>query len=328
MKAGVVGGGSWGTALAALLARKGVDTTLWARDREAVARMEKSRRNERYLPGVDLPESLRFTTRLEDVAAGDVLLCVPTRAQREIARQLADHGETTAVLCAAKGYEPGTRRRMSEVLREEVGAGIGVCVLAGPSHAEEVARRIPTSVVVASDEEDCARSFQDLLLDPTFRVYTNADVLGVETAAALKNVIAIAAGVCDGLGFGDNTKGALLTRGLAELARLGTALGARRETFYGLAGIGDLVTTCTSVHSRNRRLGDLVARGTALDDACALIGMAVEGIETTRSAVAIAAAAGVELPITQQVASVLFEGKEPRRALEDLMGRDAKAEVR
>jgi glycerol-3-phosphate dehydrogenase (NAD(P)+) len=159
-------------------------------------------------------------------------------------------------------------------------------------------------------------------------VYTNPDVIGVETAAALKNVIAIAAGVCDGLGFGDNTKGALLTRGLAELARLGRALGARADTFYGLAGIGDLVTTCTSIHSRNRGLGELVAKGTPLEAACARIGMAVEGIETTRGALAIAAASGVELPITQQVARVLFEGKDPRRSLEDLMGRDAKAEVR
>jgi glycerol-3-phosphate dehydrogenase (NAD(P)+) len=323
-----VGGGSWGTALAALLARKGVDTTLWARDADAIARLAATRRNDRYLPGVELPEALRFTTRLEDVAGAEALLCVPTRAQREVARRLAAAGLTRSVLCAAKGYEPSTRMRMSEVLREELGDRAGVAVLAGPSHAEEVARRIPTSVVVASLDDACARLFQDLLFDPTFRVYTNDDLLGVETAAALKNVIAIAAGVCDGLGFGDNTKGALLTRGLAELARLGRALGARADTFSGLAGIGDLVTTCTSVHSRNRKLGDLVAGGAKLDDACARIGMAVEGIETTRSALAIAAAKGVELPITQQVSEVLFEGKSPRRALEDLMGRDAKAEVR
>jgi glycerol-3-phosphate dehydrogenase (NAD(P)+) len=252
---------------------------------------------------------------------------VPTRAQRELAHRLAELGRSRAVLCAAKGYEPETRKRMSEVLREELGRDVGVAVLAGPSHAEEVARSIPTSVVVASEDDACARGFQELLLDATFRVYTNSDLLGVETAAALKNVIAIAAGVCDGLGFGDNTKGALLTRGLAELSRLGRALGARPETFSGLAGIGDLVTTCTSVHSRNRRLGELVARGVPLEEACARIGMAVEGIGTTRSALAIAARVGVELPITQQVAHVLFEGREPRKALGELMGRDAKAEV-
>ncbi|MFN8176377.1 MAG: NAD(P)H-dependent glycerol-3-phosphate dehydrogenase [bacterium] len=328
MRAGVVGGGSWGTALGCLLARKGVQTRLWARDGEALARMTGSRTNERYLPGVVFPESLELTGRLEDVAEGTVVLCVPTRAQRELARRLAGLGRSRAVLCAAKGYEPETRKRMSEVLREELGKDACVAVLAGPSHAEEVARSIPTSVVVASEDEACARHFQELLLDATFRVYTNPDLLGVETAAALKNVIAIAAGVCDGLGFGDNTKGALLTRGLAELSRLGRALGARPETFSGLAGIGDLVTTCTSVHSRNRRLGELVARGVPLEDACARIGMAVEGIGTTRSALAIAATSGVELPITQQVAHVLFEGREPRKALGELMTRDAKAEVR
>jgi glycerol-3-phosphate dehydrogenase (NAD(P)+) len=328
MRAGVVGGGSWGTALACLLARKGVDTILWARDAAAVARLSTSRRNDRYLPGVELPAGLRVTSTLEEAAAGHVVSCVPTHAQREIGRRLAALGETEAVLCAAKGYEPKTRRRMSEVLSEELGERVGVAVLAGPSHAEEVARSIPTSVVVASTDDACARRFQDLLLDPAFRVYTNPDLLGVETAAALKNVIAIAAGVCDGLGFGDNTKGALLTRGLAELSRLGQALGARAETFSGLAGIGDLVTTCTSVHSRNRRCGELVAQGVSLGDACRRIGMAVEGIETTRAALSVASTVGVELPITQQVAFVLFEGRDPRRALGELMGRDAKAEVR
>ena len=328
MRAAVCGGGSWGTAIACLLARKGVDTRLWARDASAVQRMAGERENARYLPGVPFPEPLAVTHRLEELQGRDLVLAVPTRAQREVARAVAGLGGSGGVLCAAKGWEPQTRRRMSEVLHEELGAGARVAVLAGPSHAEEVGRGIPTSVVVASDDEDCSRHFQELLFDATFRVYTNPDLIGVETAAALKNVIAIAAGVCDGLGFGDNTKGALLTRGLAELARLGEALGARAETFAGLAGIGDLVTTCTSAHSRNRRLGELVARGTSLEDALTRIGMAVEGVETTRSALEIAARHGVELPITAQVARVLFEGKDPRHALEDLMGRDAKAELR
>jgi glycerol-3-phosphate dehydrogenase (NAD(P)+) len=217
---------------------------------------------------------------------------------------------------------------MSEVLTAELGPRSRVAVLAGPSHAEEVGRGIPTSVVISSTDEECALRFQELLMEATFRVYTNPDLLGVETAAALKNVIAIAAGLCDGLGFGDNTKGALVTRGLAELARLGEALGARADTFSGLAGIGDLVTTCTSSHSRNRRLGELVAGGASLDEARARIGMAVEGVETTRSALEIAGALEVELPITAQVAAVLFEGKSARSALGDLMARDAKAEVR
>ncbi len=328
MKAAVCGAGSWGTALACLLARKGVDVRLWARDAAAAERLERERTNARYLPDVTFPESLRITADLAETAGRDVVLAVPTRAQRELAHALAPRRGRHAVLCAAKGWEPGTRARMSEVLAAELGADAPVAVLAGPSHAEEVARRIPTSVVVASAAEDTAVRFQRLLHDPSFRVYTNPDLLGVEIAAALKNVIAIAAGVCDGLGFGDNTKGALLTRGLAELARLGQALGARPETFSGLAGIGDLVTTCTSRHSRNRRLGELVAGGMALGAARERIGMAVEGVETTRSALEIAAAHGVELPITAQVAAVLFDGRDPRRALEALMGRDAKAELR
>ncbi len=328
MKAAVCGGGSWGTALACLLARKGVDVRLWARDAEAAARLQRERVNARYLPDVRFPESLRVTADLAEAAGCDVVLAVPTRAQRELARAIAPRRAGHAVLCAAKGWEPGTRARMSEVLAAELGADAPIAVLAGPSHAEEVARRIPTSVVVAAESEDTALRFQQLLHDPTFRVYTNLDLLGVEIAAALKNVIAIASGVCDGLGFGDNTKGALLTRGLAELARLGQVLGARPETFSGLAGIGDLVTTCTSRHSRNRRLGELVAGGASLAAARERIGMAVEGVETTRSALEIAAAHGVELPITAQVAAVLFDGQDPRRALEALMGRDAKAELR
>jgi glycerol-3-phosphate dehydrogenase (NAD(P)+) len=328
VRAGIAGAGSWGTALACLLARKGLDTCLWARDPDAAETLQRRRANERYLPGVTFPDALAVTARLSDLRDRDVLLAVPTRGQREVARRLRELDGVGRVLCAAKGWEPGTRRRMSEVLREELGPSVQVAVLAGPSHAEEVARGVPTSVVVASEEEACARRFQELLLERSFRVYTNPDLLGVEIAAALKNVIAIAAGVCDGLGFGDNTKGALLTRGLAELARLGIALGARAETFFGLAGIGDLVTTCTSAHSRNRGFGELVARGVPLEEARAAIGMAVEGVEATRCAVEIAAAAGVELPITEQVARVLFEGRDPRRALGDLMGRDAKAEVR
>ena len=327
MKAAVCGGGSWGTALACLLARKGVDVTLWARDAAFADALQQARGNERYLPGVRFPDSLRVTATLSEVHGRDVVIAVPTRAQREVARAIAPGARGHVVLCAAKGWEPDTRRRMSEVLAEELGGSDRVAVLAGPSHAEEVARGIPTSVVVASENEATARRFQELLHDPTFRVYTNTDLLGVEIAAALKNVIAIAAGVCDGLGFGDNTKGALLTRGLAELARLGQALGARAETFSGLAGIGDLVTTCTSRHSRNRRLGELVAGGVSLEDARRRIGMAVEGVETTRSALDIAAAHDVELPITAQVAHVLFAGRDPRHALEALMGRDAKAEV-
>jgi len=326
-RAAVMGAGSWGTALAVLLSGKGVDTVLWGRNAEAIARMRESRENERYLPGVRLPDPLRLTSDPAEVRDRDLVLAVPTRAQREVARGVAERGGAERVLCAAKGYEPETRLRMSVVLRQELGADAGLAFLAGPSHAEEVARGIPTTVVVASEDEATAAAFQELLFTTTFRVYTNPDLLGAETAAALKNVIAIAAGICDGLGFGDNTKGALLTRGLAEIARLGAALGAQPETFFGLAGIGDLVTTCMSGHSRNRAVGERIARGMTLEDAARETGMVAEGVQTTRSALEIAREVGVELPITEQVREVLFGGKDPARALEDLMGRDAKAEV-
>jgi glycerol-3-phosphate dehydrogenase (NAD(P)+) len=323
----VLGAGSWGTALACVLAGRHDDVVLWARDSEAAALLQTTRENARYLPGVKLPPSLTVTSDL-GVAAGreSLVLAVPTRAQREIARAVSARGPAR-VLSAAKGYEPETRLRMSEVLREELGPGVGVAVLAGPSHAEEVGRQSPTTVVVAADEERVAVAFQELLHAPAFRVYTNTDLLGVETAAALKNVIAIAAGICAGLGLGDNTMGALLTRGLAEISRLGGALGARPETFFGLAGIGDLVTTCISPHSRNRKVGELVAAGKGLEQALSETRMVAEGVETTRAVCRIGAEYQVELPISEQVAAALFEGKDARTAIGELMGRDAKAEV-
>ena len=326
--AAVLGAGSWGTALACLLARRGRSVRLWARSPDVASRLTEDRENRHYLPGVEFPADLEVTSRLEDVTDADIVLAVPTGAQREVARRLAATGSVERVLCAAKGYEPETRKRMSEVLAEELRPEVGVAILAGPSHAEEVGREIPTTVVVSSLDESVALAFQELLHAPTFRVYTNIDLLGVETAAALKNVIAIGVGISDGLGFGDNTKGALLTRGLAEITRLGEALGARTETFFGLAGIGDLVTTGISAHSRNRKIGELVARGRTLEEAVRETGMVAEGVETTRSALVIAQELGVELPITEQVEKVLFEGKSPRDALGALMGRDAKAEVR
>jgi len=323
----VLGAGSWGTALACVLARHHDDVLLWARDPDAAARLDATRENARYLPGVRLPSSLTVTADPVRAAARESLvLAVPTRAQREVARLVASRSPAR-VLCAAKGYEPETRARMSEVLTAELPSGTGVAVLAGPSHAEEVGREAPTTVVVASDDESVAVAFQELLHAPSFRVYTNTDLLGVETAAALKNVIAIAAGICAGLGLGDNTMGALLTRGLAEISRLGEALGARPETFFGLAGIGDLVTTCISRHSRNRKVGELVAAGRTLEAALAETRMVAEGVETTRAVRRIGRERGVELPISEQVAAVLFEGKDARTAIGDLMGRDAKAEV-
>ncbi len=328
MKVVVLGPGSWGTALAVMLAKAGRDTTLWGLADE-IAILEKDRENRRFLPGVPLPDSLRLTSDLPDPTGLDFVVAVPTGAVRPVTRALAAAGTPRTALCVAKGWEPETLKRMSEILREELGDEPGIGYLAGPSHAEEVARGIPTTVTVSAEDDAVARSLQELMhAPPTFRVYTNPDLIGVETAAALKNVIAIAAGICDGLGFGDNTKGALLTRGLAEISRLGEALGARADTFYGLSGIGDLVTTAMSEHSRNRKVGELVGSGMSVEEAAEKTGMVAEGVKTTRSALAIAKSLGVELPITEQVAAVLFEGKDPRKALGELMERDAKPEVR
>ena len=264
----VLGPGSWGTALAILLSGAGRDTTLWGLADE-IAVLEKDRENKRFLPGIPFPDSLRLISDLPDPADLDMVFAVPTGAQREVARAVAATGSPRTALSVAKGWEPETLKRMSEVLREELGDGPSIGYLAGPSHAEEVARGIPTAVAIAADTEEIARSLQKLMhTPPTFRVYTNPDLLGVETAAALKNVIAIAAGICDGLDFGDNTKGALLTRGLAEISRLGEALGARADTFFGLAGIGDLVTTAMSVHSRNRKVGESFLSLTKQDRIC------------------------------------------------------------
>ncbi|NNE43078.1 MAG: NAD(P)-dependent glycerol-3-phosphate dehydrogenase [Gemmatimonadetes bacterium] len=328
MRVGVIGAGSWGTALACLVAGK-EPVVLWGRDPERMARMGAQRENEKYLSGTRFPDSLKVTADLADLAdCEEVILAVPTTGQVAMARLLLEAGRPSRVLCAAKGYEPDTDRRMSVALADTLGPGVPVGVLAGPSHAEEVARGIPTTVVVSAQDEATSLAWQTTLMSPTFRVYTNPDLVGVETAAALKNVIAIAAGICDGLGFGDNTKGALLTRGLAEIARLGEALGAAPETFSGLAGLGDLVTTCMSRHSRNRRVGEFVAQGKTTEQARAETGMVAEGVATTAVALRIAEAAGVEVPITFQVGEVLFGGKPPRRALEELMERDAKPEVR
>ena len=324
----VLGPGSWGTSLSVLLSGAGRDTTLWGRADEIEA-LRRDGENRRFLPGVPLPAALRLVSDLPDPTGLDLILAVPTSAQREVARAVAAAGSPRTALCVAKGWEPGTLLRMTQVLHEELGDGPGIGYLSGPSHAEEVARGSPTAVVIAAHSEEVARLFQELMhTPPTFRVYTNPDLIGVETGAALKNVIAIAAGICDGLGFGDNTKGALLTRGLAEIARLGEALGARPETFFGLAGIGDLVTTAMSGHSRNRKVGELVGRGISVEEAARQTGMVAEGVKTTASALEIAREHGVELPITEQVAAVLFGGKDPRKALEELMERDAKPEVR
>jgi glycerol-3-phosphate dehydrogenase (NAD(P)+) len=323
----VLGAGSWGTTLAVHLVAGGARVRLWGNVREDLDEMIRTRENRKFLPGIGLPEGVKVLPELEAALEGAdfALYVVPSQAVREVAGRVAVIGSRSLPVCAAKGLELGTLKRMSEVLAESLG-GSDPVILTGPSHAEEVSRGIPTSVVAAAVDEARARAVQVLCSAPAFRVYTNDDVAGCEYAAALKNVIAIAAGVCDGIGWGDNTKGALLTRGMAEISRLGVALGGRRETFFGLAGMGDLITTAMSRHSRNRHLGEGIGRGRSLAEVQASMVMVAEGVTTARVARELGRAHGVELPITEQVCAMLFEGRSPRAALQALMSRDLKSE--
>jgi len=323
----VLGAGSFGTTLAIHLAASGHDVRLWGHDAAALARIESERENRKFLAGIPLPTGVKVQRELEAALGGAdfTLFVVPSQAVRSVAARVATSGRAGIPVCASKGLELGTLRRLSEVLAETLGDRSPV-TLTGPSHAEEVARGIPTTVVAASDDEARAGEVQRLLSTPRFRVYTNDDVAGCEYGGALKNVIAIAAGVADGLGFGDNTKGALLTRGLAEMARLGEAMGARRETFSGLTGMGDLIATAVSRHSRNRHVGERLGRGERLDDILGAMVMVAEGVHTARAARDLGRRRGVELPITEQVCA-LFEGRDPQSALLALMTRDLKREA-
>lgn len=323
----VLGAGSFGTTLAIHLANAGHDTRLWGRNAAELARIMAEHENRKFLAGISLPPEVKVHPELEVALeqAEFVLFVVPSQATRSVATQVAAIGARGVPVCASKGLELATLRRLSEVLTETLGDPAPV-TLTGPSHAEEVARGIPTTVVAASTDEARARDVQVLCSTPRFRVYTNDDVIGCEYGGALKNVIAIAAGVCDGLGFGDNTKGALLTRGLAEMARLGEVMGARRETFSGLTGMGDLIATAMSRHSRNRHVGERLGRGESLEQVLGAMVMVAEGVNTARAARDLGRQRGVELPITEQVCA-LFEGRDPMTALMALMTRDLKREA-
>jgi glycerol-3-phosphate dehydrogenase (NAD(P)+) len=323
----VLGAGSFGTTLAILLTQGGHDVRLWGRDRTALALLDRERENRKFLAGIALPHGVKVHAELERALDGAefVLFVVPSQALRSVAGQVAAIGTRGIPVCASKGLELRTLARLSEVLVACLGGGAPV-TLTGPSHAEEVARGVPTTVVAACTDEARARDVQLLCSTPRFRVYTNSDVAGCEYGGALKNVIAIAAGVCDGLGFGDNTKGALLTRGLAEMARLGEHMGARRETFAGLTGMGDLIATAMSRHSRNRWVGERLGQGEPLDRILAGMVMVAEGVHTARAARDLGRQRGVELPITEQVCA-LFDGQDPSTALMALMTRDLKREA-
>ena len=324
-KAAVLVAGSWGTALAAVLADNGFDVALWSRNEAQVDEINAHHRNSRYLKDAELPEQISATVDMEQAVSGAelVLFVAPSAAMRDVAKQAAPFIRADAlVVHATKGFESGTYKRMTTVLAEELAVDEDrLVVLSGPSHAEEVVRRLPTTVVVASSSLEAAEQVQDAFITQHFRVYTNKDVVGVEVAGAIKNIIALGAGLSDGLGFGDNAKAALLTRGLAEISRLGTAMGANPLTFAGLAGVGDLVVTCTSQLSRNWRAGSMLAEGLPLDDVLSRMGMVVEGVRTTNAAREISRQYGVEMPITDQLYQVLFRQKTPRSAVESLMGR-------
>lgn len=330
-KVAVLVAGSWGTALASVLASNDLDVVVWTRTEEQTREIKELHTNNRYLPGVELSSNIRATTDMEEAvsSAAAVVIVAPSSAMREVSGQLKQYwSEDMLVIHATKGFEIESLKRMSTVISEELGCEEGrVVVLSGPSHAEEVVRRCPTTVVVASLDAKAAAAAQDLFMNTYFRVYTNRDMIGVELAGALKNIIALGAGMSDGLGFGDNAKAALITRGLAEILRIGMEMGANPLTFAGLAGIGDLVVTATSQHSRNWRAGSMLGQGKKLDEVLASMGMVVEGIRTTKAAHAISEKYGVQMPIADQLYHVLFKDRNPRVAVEALMGRDPKTEM-
>ncbi len=326
----VLGAGSWGTALALLLSRNGHAVRLWSHNSEQVARLRHDRENRRYLPGCAFPAGLTVEPDLAAAAARSaiVLIAVPSHAYGETLARVKPYLDvSTGIAWATKGLEHGSGRFLHQVTAQLLGENWPAAVISGPSFAREVAAGMPTAVTVASRDVGYARQVAALLHGSNLRAYTSEDVIGVELGGAVKNVLAIAVGVSDGLGFGANARAALITRGLAEMVRLGEVVGGRRETFMGLAGIGDLVLTCTDDQSRNRRFGLAIGRGQTAAEACAAIGQVVEGIVTTREIMRLARRYRVEMPITEQVDQVLDQGRDPRQAVEALLARDLKPET-
>ncbi len=328
---GVIGSGAWGTTLALLLAHKGIAITLWEYHTERAAQMQQQRENRVFLPGFHFPDTLQVTTAIEEaVADKDLLVLVtPSQRMRENVQLLAPHlGAETLLVSASKGIEIASHKRMTEILAEELPtAQKRIATLSGPNLSREVAEGKPTAAVVASSEKEVAIRVRSLLTTSTFRVYSSKDVVGVELGGALKNIIAICAGVTEGLGYGENAKAAIITRGLAEISRLGIAAGANPLTFLGLAGIGDLIATCSSPLSRNHQLGGRLAAGEQLSDILQSTHSVAEGVSTTKAALELATRYNVEMPITKQLSLVLFEGLHPYKAVQELMMRDPKGEL-
>ncbi len=327
-KIGVLGAGSWGTALALLLQENKHEVTIWSISKEEVEMLSQKREHETKLPGIKIPEEIQITNTLEDAIIGmDVLvLAVPSPFTRTTAKSMNKHVVKGQIIVdVAKGIENHTLLTLSKQIEEEIPQA-NVTVLSGPSHAEEVGRKLPTTVVIAAKEKETAEYLQGIFMNEYFRVYTSSDMIGVELGGSLKNVIALAAGVADGLGCGDNTKAALITRGIAEITRLGVKMGGRPETFAGLTGIGDLIVTCASVHSRNRKAGYLIGQGMTADEAMEEVKMVVEGVHSAKAAKKLSLKYGVEMPIVSEVNAVLFEGRSGKEGVASLMERDGRPE--
>lgn len=327
-KVSVIGAGSWGTAISKLLSTNGHEVTVWSIMEDEIQMLKTEHEHKQKLPGVALPENIEFTTDLEGAIRGrDLLvLAVPSPFTRSTAHKMADFVEDGQVIVnVAKGIEESTLMILTDIIEQEIPKA-NAAVLSGPSHAEEVGRGIPTTVVAGAKDKKTAELIQNIFMNKVFRVYTSPDMLGIELGGALKNVIALAAGVADGLGCGDNTKAALITRGIAEMSRLGVAMGGHIETFNGLTGIGDLIVTCASVHSRNRKAGFLIGQGKTMQEAMDEVKMVVEGVYSAKAAIILAEKYHVDMPIVEEVNKVLFEGKTAREAMMDLMLRDKKIE--
>jgi glycerol-3-phosphate dehydrogenase (NAD(P)+) len=322
-KISVVGAGSWGTTLAVLLGGKGYDVNLWVREKELVSEIEKERENKRFLKGVKIPSNVKAVNDLRDAVFGAelVIMSVPSQFLRDVAKQVSPYlSEGVIVVDVAKGIEAGTYKTMSQILEDELPDFVKIVALSGPNHAEEVSRKIPTATVVASKDKACLKKVKEILSTDYFKVYPHDDVVGVEVCGALKNITAIVTGICDGLGLGDNAKGSIITLGLTEMNKFGREFGAKRATCYGLAGVGDLVATCTSKHSRNRFVGEKLAEGKSFDEIKEeMHGMVAEGVKATKAVYEFGKEKGIDLPLTTQVYKVLYENKNLKEAIKDLL---------
>ena len=325
---GIIGAGSWGTALSVLLHDNGHSVTVWSIDESEVKMLDEKREHLLKLPGVKLPDDMVFTGDMERVVQGKdfLVLAVPSVYTRGTARSMKPYvADGQIIVDVAKGIEESTLKTLSQQIGEEIPQA-DVAVLSGPSHAEEVGRKLPTTCVIGAKTRKTAEYLQSMFISKVFRVYTSPDILGIELGGSLKNVIALAAGIADGLGYGDNTKAALITRGIAEIARLGVKMGGKIESFVGLTGIGDLIVTCASVHSRNRKAGYLIGQGRSMKEAMDEVKMVVEGVYSAKAAAKLAEQYNVSMPIVEEVNAVLFDGKDPAQAVDDLMQRESKSE--